>query len=137
MRSLVRGVNTVRDSQHFGTSQEGSDTDPEKGGGTSFHYEQASFALSENQRGLAYLKLGQARRALEHLDEAIRLDARFAGAYVNRALAYTLLGKAEEAEQDVERAAELGIETARLRLALKESAQGLTNEPNRHVTWSE
>ena len=123
--------------QHFGTNRESAEAGQEKGGGTSFHYEQASFALSENQRGLAYLKLGQARRALEHLDEAIRLDARFAGAYVNRALAYTLLGRAEEAEQDVEQAAELGIEMARLRLALKETAQGLISKPNRHVTLSE
>ena len=49
-------------------------------------------------------------RAIETLNEAIRLDSNRADAYVNRARAYTLLGRDAEAREDIARAKELGAD---------------------------
>ena len=92
-------------------------------------YQRAASAMACNQRGLAQLKHNQAQRAIEHLNEAIQLDTRFAGAYINRAVALTLLGMNAEAERDVERAAQLGgIEPALLKLGIGEFIESLKNE---------
>ena len=53
---------------------------------------------------------GQYLRAMEDLDETIRLDPQLAHAYANRARAYALLGKDKEAQQDVNRAVGLGFD---------------------------
>ena len=85
--------------------------------------------MAHNQRGLAQLELNQPLQAIEHLNEAIQLDSRFAAAYINRALAYTLLGRNAEAERDVERAAELGgIELGLLKLSIGEAMEKLNEE---------
>ncbi len=51
----------------------------------------------------------QHEKAVEDINEAIRLNPKEALAFIPRALAYTYLGKDEEARQDVERVGDMGI----------------------------
>ncbi len=73
-----------------------------------------------NERGIAYVGLGEYQRAIPDYDEAIRLDPRYALAHANRAKNYTLLGMDPEAAQDVERAVELGRDRDALESAIEE-----------------
>ena len=56
------------------------------------------------------LNLREPQRAIQDLDEAIRLDPRFAQAYANRAIAHTLLGEDVAAQKDIARAVEMGFD---------------------------
>jgi Flp pilus assembly protein TadD len=62
-------------------------------------------------RGIAYGFLDQNERAIQDLDEAIRLDPQDADAYYNRGVAYQHLGMTEESERDFEKAKELGFDS--------------------------
>ena len=57
-----------------------------------------------------FKEMEQHQRAIQDLDEAIRLDPQLAVAYTNRAEAYTLLGMDTDAQRDLDRAVELGVE---------------------------
>ena len=76
-------------------------------------------ALAYAQRSRAYRRLGMARRALEDLDEAVRVNRQFGTAHMRRAKLRTLLGMDAEANQDVKRAEELGFDTTRLKAAIE------------------
>ncbi len=67
--------------------------------------------------------MGDYQRAIDDLDEAIRLDPELALAYYNRALASTLLGNDAAARQDIDRAVELGMDRATLEPAIDEIKQ--------------
>ena len=68
------------------------------------------YAMAYNNRGRAYLNMGQFDQAIADCNKAIELDPNLAIAYGNRALAYTFVGMDAEAEQDIERAVELGVD---------------------------
>jgi Tfp pilus assembly protein PilF len=59
-----------------------------------------SIPAAYNNRGDAYLALGQYQRAIEDYDKTIELDRDFAKAYNNRGLAYGDLGKYQLALED-------------------------------------
>ena len=61
-------------------------------------------------KALVALELGQYERAIEDLNEAIRLDPQYAKAYFNRGVIYERLGKSTEAERNFAKAKELGYE---------------------------
>ena len=71
-----------------------------------------TMALAYNNRGLAYVKLGQHEKAIADLTEAIRLNPQLAVAYNLRALAHAGLERYREAQQDVDEATELGFDTS-------------------------
>ena len=77
-------------------------------------------ALNHTLRSEAYRELGQPQRALEDLEEAIRIKPKFAAAFRGRALTYTLLGKEVEAQQAADRAVELGVDQPKLEAAIQE-----------------
>ena len=77
--------------------------------------------MAYNNRGGAYLWLGQYQRAIEDYDEAIRLDRELVLPYVNRARAYAVLGKDREAQQDADRAVGLGFDRGELEGLIEES----------------
>ena len=54
------------------------------------------------------------------LDEAIRLDHKFAIAYVNRSFAWTMMGRDTEAEEDVETATAMGLDRDIIAAKIKE-----------------
>lgn len=54
---------------------------------------QENLARAFNQRGVAYFRMRQYRRAIEDYDEAIRLNPDFAIAFSNRGNAYALAGR--------------------------------------------
>ncbi|MCH8199400.1 MAG: tetratricopeptide repeat protein [Chloroflexi bacterium] len=58
-------------------------------------------------RGGGYHNLGQAQRAIDDYDEAIRLDPQLADAYTNRANAHSKLGHHQWALQDYNEAIRL------------------------------
>ena len=72
-------------------------------------------------RASAYNGLGEYQRAIEDLNEAIRLDPKYAFDFANRALAYTYLGRDLEAQQDAERAIELGADRGILKTEIEEA----------------
>ena len=57
-------------------------------------------ATAYNARGFAWLKLHQLRRALDDLDQAIRLNPNYTNAYHNRAVVRRALGDLSGAEAD-------------------------------------
>ena len=65
-------------------------------------------ALAYNNRGSAYYQLGRIEWAMYDYTEAIRLNPRLGGVFVNRATAFALLGKNEEAKRDLLQAEALG-----------------------------
>ena len=62
----------------------------------------------------------QVERAVEDLDEAIRLDPKFGLAYANRARALTLADQDELAQWDFERAVENGMDWESLYAAIND-----------------
>ena len=69
----------------------------------------------------AYHLLGEHQRAVEDLDEAIRLDPKYADNYYNRGNAYGKLGEHQRAIQDYERAIQLGADRGPLESAIEEA----------------
>ena len=78
------------------------------------------YAEAYNNRGFAYLNLGQGQAAVDDYSEAIRLNRQNADAFSGRALAYTLLGKEAEARKDVGAVVELGVDPSDLKDAIQE-----------------
>jgi len=66
------------------------------------------YARAYYDRGNAYARLDQCERAIQELDEAIRLDPQYVSVYFSRGLAYEAIGKSEEAKRDFAKAKELG-----------------------------
>jgi tetratricopeptide (TPR) repeat protein len=60
-----------------------------------------------NNRGLAYVNLGEYRRAIKDYDEALRRDPFYANAYQGRGLAYVNLGEYRRAIEDYDQALRL------------------------------
>lgn len=57
-------------------------------------------AVAYNNRGFAYRRLKQYRRAIQDFNEALRLNPRYAGAYNNRGIGYANLKRYHRAIQD-------------------------------------
>jgi tetratricopeptide (TPR) repeat protein len=68
--------------------------------------------MAYNNRGAAYLNLGEYEKAIADLDQAIELDPEYALAYNHRGAAYFSLGEYEKAIADYDRAIELDPEYA-------------------------
>ncbi len=64
---------------------------------------------------------GENQRAIEDLNEAVRLDPQLAFAFANRALAYTYLGRDLEAQRDTKRGIELGLDRGILESAIQKA----------------
>ena len=64
-------------------------------------------AESYVKRGEIYLERDEAQRAIQDLDEAIRLNPKYEAAYIDRGRAYQALGKSEQAQRDFDKAKEL------------------------------
>ena len=64
------------------------------------HETQQNLAVAFSDRGIAYARKGQYDRAIEDLDQAIRLNPNYAAAFNNRGSAYSAKG-------DLDRAIEL------------------------------
>jgi len=60
-----------------------------------------------NNRGLAYVRLGNLRHAVSDFDRAIEIDFRYADAYNNRGIVYGKLGDHPQAISDYARAIEI------------------------------
>lgn len=72
------------------------------------NYELKPLNFRNNNRGLAYGRLGNHRKALENFDRAIKLNKNYAKAYYNRGIAYGKLGNRRQAIEDTKTAARLG-----------------------------
>ncbi len=68
-------------------------------------------AITYSNRSFAYLFLGQYQRAIQDLNQAIRLDPQSAIAYSIRGLIYEKLGKSKEAELDITKTKGLGYDS--------------------------
>ena len=68
-----------------------------------------NYVIQEN-RGIAYAKLGDYGRAVEDYDGAIKINPRCAEAYYNRGAAYAKLGDYRRAVEDYDRAIEIDPE---------------------------
>jgi tetratricopeptide (TPR) repeat protein len=66
------------------------------------------FADAHHLLGLSFHLLGQSERALESLNQALRLNPKYVEARVHRALVLDALGRGAEAAEDLARAQELG-----------------------------
>ena len=75
------------------------------------------------QISVARTELGQDRLALQALNSAVVVDPKHAPSYASRALVHTRLGMDGEAEKDVAKAAELGYDTAQLKLDIEAAKQ--------------
>ena len=64
-------------------------------------------ASAYNNRGLAYINLGEHRRGIENYNEALRLDPGYALAYYNRGTFYYGLGEYRRAIEDFDEALRL------------------------------
>ena len=71
------------------------------------------------QTSRAHTELGRDRPALEALDDAVVVDDKHAPTYASRAIVHTRLGMDGEAEKDVAKAAELGYDTAQLKVDIE------------------
>jgi tetratricopeptide (TPR) repeat protein len=69
-------------------------------------------AIVHNNRGLAYNRSRQYERAIQDLNEAIRLDPNYAPAFHNRGLAFQQNGEYNDALADYDRAIQLGLKNA-------------------------
>ncbi|MFQ5917545.1 MAG: tetratricopeptide repeat protein, partial [Candidatus Binatia bacterium] len=69
------------------------------------------------------LDLGQYERAIQDLDQAIRLNPLLVLAYADRALAHTLVGRDAEAEKDIDKAVALGFDRALLEKEVEREKQ--------------
>ena len=70
-----------------------------------------NYVIQEN-RGVAYAKLGNYGRAIEDYDRAIEINPQCADAYYNRGAAYAKLGNYRRAIEDYDRAIEIDPECA-------------------------
>ncbi len=68
-----------------------------------------NYVIQEN-RGVAYAKLGDYRRAIEDYDKAIEINPKCLEAYNNRGAAYAKLGNYRRATEDYDRAIEIDPE---------------------------
>jgi tetratricopeptide (TPR) repeat protein len=66
-----------------------------------------NYAMAYNNRGAAYINLGQHQRAIEDYNNAIRLKPDYANAYNNRGAAYINLGQHHRAIEDYNNAIRL------------------------------
>jgi tetratricopeptide (TPR) repeat protein len=66
-----------------------------------------AFADAHQLLGVSYGLIGQAERALEHLDEALELNPSYVEALIHRALVLNQVGREVEAEAALRRAAQL------------------------------
>jgi tetratricopeptide (TPR) repeat protein len=66
------------------------------------------------ERGIAYLHLGQYIKAINDLNEAIKINSNYANAYWNRAVAYMCLQKYNQALDDFSKAISLSPNDARI-----------------------
>ena len=64
-------------------------------------------ALAYNNRGNAYLSLGQYQRAIQDYDKAIQIDPNYAHAYNMRGGVYYRLGENQRAIQDYDKAIQI------------------------------
>jgi lipoprotein NlpI len=68
---------------------------------------QQNLAVVFSDRGIAYARKGQYDRAIEDLDQAIRLNPNYAAAFSNRGLAYVRKGQYDRAIEDLDQAIRL------------------------------
>ncbi len=91
--------------------EQGYDLDLQIGGCTavirSGQWQGKDLVWAYYNRGLAYIDLGEYRRAIEDYDEALRLDPGNASAYNNRGYAYRELGEYRRAIKDLDQALRL------------------------------
>jgi tetratricopeptide (TPR) repeat protein len=71
------------------------------------HETQQNLAIAFGDRGIAYARKGQYDRAIEDLDQAIRLNPNYAASFSNRGLAYVRRGQYDRAIEDLDQAIRL------------------------------
>ncbi len=71
------------------------------------------FAPAYHDRGVAYQRLGEIRKAVRDFDEALRLSDQNVSAYYNRGVCYTITKVYKRAIADYEKAVELAPEDPR------------------------
>ena len=67
-----------------------------------------AYADAEHMLGLCYSLVGQAEKALAHLDRALKLNPQYVEALVHRALVLNDLGREQEATESLRRAGQIG-----------------------------
>jgi tetratricopeptide (TPR) repeat protein len=67
-----------------------------------------AYADAEHMLGLSYSLVGQAEKALAHLDRALELNPQYVEALVHRALVLNDLGREQEATESLRRAGQIG-----------------------------
>ncbi|HEY7686708.1 MAG TPA: tetratricopeptide repeat protein [Gemmatimonadales bacterium] len=67
-----------------------------------------AYADAEHMLGLSYSLVGQAEKALAHLDRALELNPQYVEALVHRALVLNDLGRESEATESLRRAGQIG-----------------------------
>jgi tetratricopeptide (TPR) repeat protein len=67
-----------------------------------------AFADAEHMLGLCYSLVGQAEKALAHLDRSLELNPHYVEALVHRALVLNDLGREQEATESLRRAGQIG-----------------------------
>jgi len=69
-------------------------------------------AITHNNRGISYVKLGKHEKAIDDFNNAIKIDPEYEEAYNNRGISYAELGKHENAIEDFTKAIEIDPEFA-------------------------
>ena len=82
------------------------------------------YALAYNNRGGAYVQLGEYETAIADYGAATRINPLYANAYFNRALAYVQANRIAEARQDLTKAADLGVDGAKLEYLIDQLEAG-------------